>query len=145
MIPEDLVRAEEQKEYQEMLREEYIRQVLEDGKVVVVPGPNELQIDIDSDEDLARMASSMDILQTNYPNLVIAWDHRVSASGAPHRHVTVVLSRDVRDAEERILLQALLGSDLKREVLSLIRYWKGDSMPTLFVEEGEDIEGGSHL
>jgi hypothetical protein len=49
-----------------------------------------------------------------------------SPSGEPgHAHVVVTLERPVRDMRERIMLQALLGSDPMRELLSWRRLEDG--------------------
>jgi hypothetical protein len=57
-----------------------------------------------------------------------------SKSGQPdRRHITISLSEDIDD-KDRLILQAFLGSDLKREYLGLQRIRSNDSTPTLFLE-----------
>jgi len=48
--------------------------------------------------------------------------------------VVVTLERNV-EPMERILIQAFLGSDLKREALSWVRIVNNDPNPTLFFEK----------
>lgn len=56
----------------------------------------------------------------------------VSPSGKQdHSHVIVRLRREVTPME-RILIQAFLGSDLKREALSWVRLVNDDPNPTIF-------------
>lgn len=104
------------------------------GLRVVLPRANELLIDIDSSRQL-------EIFDRNYPRLiryvgVIDRIEKASRSGEyGRRHITVVLERDVTPTE-RILLQAVLGSDLTREFLSYARILEGDPNPTLFLENG---------
>lgn len=60
--------------------------------------------------------------------------NKPSRSGAPgKRHITLALNRKLTSVE-RILFQALLGSDRKRELLSYIRVLNSDPEPTLFFE-----------
>ena len=56
-----------------------------------------------------------------------------SKSGLPKRHIPVTLPFDV-DAVTRILLQACLGSDGRRELFGWIRYIAGDNTPSMFLE-----------
>lgn len=101
------------------------------GRVIVYPKPNELFLDIDDGD-------SMKLFLDRYPilgDLVEEYDERPSPSGKPYRfHITVTLSRPVKDDFERIMLQTLLGSDRFHEILS----WKAASLgieqPTLFFE-----------
>lgn len=72
--------------------------------------------------------------------------HRLALYGLPlprketHRslsgrgwHVTVTWPKPLNDPE-RIALAAVLGSDLIRELLSLIRHFAGSRYPQLFFE-----------
>lgn len=88
----------------------------ERGLVVRYPAPNELFVDIDSLEQLYLHNQLFSIFEEMEPGIVA---HRTaSPSGKPGRfHVVVVLPRDVRDEAERLMLQAFLGSDPKRELL----------------------------
>lgn len=103
------------------------------GCAIVYPADNELQLDIDSEADFTRFEDQLPILKRTVG--VTTWRVHPSKSGGEKRHVTVVLDRDVTDARERILLQALLGSDRKRELLSLVYLNAGRAKPTLFFEK----------
>jgi hypothetical protein len=109
----------------------------ERGLVVCAPAPNELFVDIDDAESLA-------LFERNFPKLEeLGLFSKVlkteSPSGKPGRwHVVVWLNRDVESTFERIALQALLGSDRVREVLSWQRATRGDPVPTLFFERPSD-------
>ena len=99
----------------------------------VVPGPRELFLDLDTDEDFVRSEHILRVLNNNGHGAECI-DVHASKSGAPHRHMTVTLYRDVTPIE-RIALQACMGSDPVREVLSLIRIWSGSQYPpTVFFE-----------
>jgi hypothetical protein len=97
------------------------------------PAPNELFIDIDNARDFARFKVLVEMLGRT--ETVRSWVDTPSASGGQHRHVVVTLGRNVLSAFERIAFQAMLGSDLKREILSYER-WNatGDPCPTVFFE-----------
>ena len=61
-----------------------------------------------------------------------------SPSGKPHHmHVRVRLSRPVKHPYERILLQAVLGSDRMHEALSWNEVDRGLDDPTVFFEKPE--------
>lgn len=100
--------------------------------VVVYPKPNQLFLDIDDDEALAKFYKVSSLLAAKYGRGY----HRTitpSRSGGTHRHVTITLEKDVTPME-RITLQAILGSDPLRELLSLDRLKAGCPNPTLFFE-----------
>lgn len=108
----------------------------ERGLVIVYPSAYELQIDIDSPEDLARFNHSAK--QLDGFQIIKDWKIHKSPSGVlGHYHVTVRLRNDVTPIE-RIFLQALLGSDVKRELLcwrELARF--PEDRTTLFFESTE--------
>jgi hypothetical protein len=106
----------------------------ERGLVVVKPKPDELFVDVDSFEALGVCAVHVERLKT----LVVSSKRTPSPSGKPGRfHVVVKLSRPVKDDFERISLQALLGSDVTRELLSWLRASAGVADPTVFFEKAE--------
>ena len=108
------------------------KKAAEKGCVVRYPKPNELFIDIDSlaAEDAFRCAweifSKHEVGATYYLR---------ESRSLGHSHVIVTLSRPVADKRERILLQAILGSDPSRETLSYIEYLAGGEHPTVFFEK----------
>lgn len=110
-----------------------LRECAERGLVIVRPEPDELQVDIDSAQQLALFHAHAKRLG----DLVASFKVTPSPSKRPDRHhVTVKLSRAVRDARERVLLQAVLGSDPMRELLSYLRLEAGVGDATIFFELG---------
>lgn len=104
----------------------------ERGMEIRYPKANELFVDIDSARDFARFKTMVEMLGRIEP--VKGWTDTPSASGGQHRHITVTLGRTVSDFE-RIALQAMLGSDLKRELLSFEQLKTGvNPHPTVFFE-----------
>ncbi len=114
----------------------------------VTPGRHIAQVDIDRKSDLAlfkrhffvlnaRMKlyreSAGDVFAISIPVFTRS-DIRRSSNHGNHWHVEVISSQGLNKAE-RIALQAALGSDRKRELLSLCRYFAGSRYPTLFFEE----------
>ena len=101
---------------------------------IVLPRANELQIDIDN-EDAEEVFT---VLMNHLVPAFIGFSSVIknpSKSGAPGKfHITVALNQDVTPLE-RIALQAILGSDRKRELLSFIELANGDKTPTLFLEK----------
>lgn len=106
-------------------------QAAKKGCRVVLPAPNELFVDIDDFASLAVFRKNVERLKEYMP---CTWEERESPSGLPdHRHMVVTLEEDV-DPFERIALQALLGSDRTREMLSWQRLQRYEANPTLFFE-----------
>jgi hypothetical protein len=109
--------------------------------VVVLPGPDELFVDIDSEEQLVRFWALHEIFERSGLSRLVRV--RPSPSGKPGRsHVTVMLTRPVRDMFERVALQSLLGSDPTREMLSWLHLHSGaeDDAVTVFFEKPEPTE-----
>ena len=103
------------------------------GCDIVYPAADELFIDIDSKEGWAAFKTCFDIFSRSpqYRGASARW--RPSPSGRPfHRHVVVTVQGAPFWHEKRIALQALLGSDPKREVLSHLRALEGDKRPVCF-------------
>lgn len=99
------------------------------GFTVKIPTNTELFVDVDSDESLSRFMSTISLIDD-----VNRWVTTPSKSGLPHRHIVVTLNRTVTHLE-RIALQAILGSDNRREAHSMIRLNNGDLHPTVFFEK----------
>jgi hypothetical protein len=106
------------------------------GCNVVLPRPNQLFIDIDTHEDFLTFFEHRAMLDSIGEGGKVISD-TPSKSGLPRRHIVLEFDRDL-DNMERVLLQAVLGSDRKRELLSWIRIRSGASEhPTLFFEPKE--------
>lgn len=103
------------------------------GLEIVSPHPNEIFLDLDDEAACAVFWENVQILGA----VGTVMDFRVwpSNSRAPWRyHAVVWLTRDVRDANERILLQLLLGSDRLHEALSWRENFQGLDDVTVFFE-----------
>src|ERR1700733_13072486 len=105
------------------------------GHRIVAPLANQLFIDIDTKEQLEHFIQAVGVVneRPDVEPLIKRYVDAPSPSGEPfHRHITVTLVRDVEDERERILYQALLGSDPMRELLSYQELRMGDACPTVF-------------
>lgn len=101
------------------------------GCFCVYPADNELQLDLDGFESIGRWLFAGRLMA----DLIDSSQDAPSPSGVAGRmHVTVKLKRPVKDKFERIMLQALLGSDPSREALSWKAATEGVECPTLFFE-----------
>lgn len=102
------------------------------------PARNELFVDIDSPEQLTRHKSLLSIFERKQACSAV---YTPSPSGLPGRQhcVVTLLDRAVRDEEERLTLQAMLGSDPTRELLGWIRLRAGvePAAITVFFEKPE--------
>lgn len=104
------------------------------GAKITNPKPDELQIDIDSELAWERFTAQLGnleyVLQTHLvPNVV------ESASGYPHRHVTITLPDKLKNEWARVALQFALCSDFKREALGAFRLLAGQKDVTCFFEK----------
>lgn len=90
------------------------------GLVVVLPGPRELQLDIDDGESEETMTSMLAALANNGDYFTV--DKRTkSAGGNTHVYLTIPAGWEDLTPTLRVALQACLGSDRHRELLSLLR------------------------
>lgn len=105
-----------------------------EGLRVVVPTATQIQIDIDNDADYARYTQAYDMLRDLRIYAKLNASERPSRNGGEGRHITIDLGDDVTPIE-RIALQAIMGSDFKRELFSLSRVKDGEAIPTLFYEK----------
>jgi len=100
---------------------------------IVYPKVNELQLDIDNKEAYDYFHDNKWILEQWFGIRSIT--ERVSKSGGDKRHITVELGTALTTVT-RILLQAVMGSDKKRELLSFVMYAKGgEKKPTFLLEK----------
>lgn len=111
--------------------ERAVKDAADFGLFVVFPEDNQLQLDIDNDESFALYESVRDIIHHHYG--ILGEEIHSSRSGGQKRHITVTLGIKISNME-RIALQASLGSDRKRELLSIIQEKNHDNHPTLFLE-----------
>ena len=101
-----------------------------EGKIVVLPNEYTLQIDIDTEENHTIFETRIKYLEKWYD---LAYKVLSSKSGGIHCHIYVDMKEAITPTE-RIFLQLYLGSDSKREFLSLQRIRNDDPHPTLFFE-----------
>lgn len=103
----------------------------EKGLDVVAPQDNQLFLDLDGAEGIHNFLELWKMFQNLFPAARIV-KQTPSKSGVG-QHVIVQLASP-EPATMRIAMQAVLGSDLKREMFSLRRVIDGDPEPTLFFE-----------
>lgn len=112
-------------------REHAEEQAKAKGCIVVEPKPNELFIDIDRVEDLEFFYKQIGHITKRCP---LSYEVRPSLR-KDHFHVVVCFENRELTEWERIALQAVLGSDRVRELISVFRLLDGDKTPTLFFEK----------
>ena len=110
---------------------------------VVIPAPNQLQIDIDS-EEAYRLFFVRLMEFERHSGYSIYKEERPSKAGLPHRHVTLTVyevdgrTPHIFNDYERIALQAVLGSDLVRETLNMWRLLRGEKNPSRLFEPKDE-------
>lgn len=116
-----------------------VQQMADDNNCeLVYPEHNQIQIDIDSEEAWQTHKELLELYESRF-DYIRKCVVTPSKSGLPHRHVTITLNNTV-DAVERIALQAALGSDRKRELISLSRLEQGEQRVTRFFEPKQPKE-----
>lgn len=110
---------------------------MEQGLDVVVPQPDELFIDLDNDADIAHFKLTLPILQRFCE--AVEYRRTISKGGNLHAYVRVKWPVALHPAT-RIALQACLGSDRKRDLLSLIELTQGTPWPTVVFFEVPNTE-----
>ena len=101
------------------------------GLTVVLPGENELFIDLDDDASVEHYADMLAVLDEND----IQYQTRETTSAGGNTHAYVTLPGPPLSPQLRIALQAARGSDRKRELLSALRIRLHlDRPPTVFFE-----------
>lgn len=117
-------------------RRQYFEEAASNGFYPVVPNSNCCQIDIDNESQYNTFMKNRAVISRN-----CGWEPELVSDEASrtkgHRHITVRMPFVMND-EERILWQALLGSDPTRELLSLLRSRRGLEMPIIFMEKLEE-------
>ena len=111
-----------------------INQAAMEGLEVVYPAANELQIDIDNEHSYRLLSNQLYIMNKFVG--IYNYTEKPSKSGEPGKmHITLVFQDRTFTTLERIGLQAMLGSDRVRELLSYVQNLNGDAHPTLFLEK----------
>lgn len=112
-----------------------------EGLNLVLPKDSEIFVDIDDEADYLSMKMILGVLQKNDIDITIDKE-TISKSG--NNHVYLSINRTLTPLE-RVCLQACLGSDRKREVLSLLRIWIMPGLPpTTFFEVALGLNPVSH-
>lgn len=109
---------------------EYAR---ENGLSVFFPKENELQLDLDNWSAEKEFRRRLGFFKAIHHGLIESVRYTHSRTGGKHAYIT--LTRPVKDAAERLMLQAMLGSDAKREILSYKDLLEEQREPTLFFEK----------
>lgn len=123
-----------------------LRRARKNGLRIVEPKPNELQIDLDGSAELAIFRQQLSILQAQ--GIGKKWDLLVTESKRPGKfHATVytqfpvgseLVSGEIAFCDiMRVLYQAVLGSDIRREAFNLCRVLNGNKYPIVFFEKGK--------
>ena len=112
------------------------------GCEVVISMDDELQFDLDTAESQLRFATFLGWIESHYPQkyTVSGW---TSSGGNQHR---VVKGQPfaVMSIEAKIALQAMGGSDGRREYAALHCYWAGSPHPVLLFRPLFELKEENH-
>lgn len=104
-----------------------------DGYKVVPRKPNELQIDLDSTDGFYN-----GVVSRHIENHLGPCEITITISKSGNRHVVFRFDEDLEISDEQaIAMQAALGSDPVREILSLIRVMEGTPDPICLYEKDD--------
>lgn len=98
---------------------------------IVHPAANELFVDIDTVAAMHVFDRNLEVLRRHVP--VSKVEISVSKTGGDRHHLVVTLGVEVSELE-RIAMQAALGSDPMREMLSIARVYENQQHATVFYE-----------
>lgn len=103
------------------------------GVDCILPKGNELFIDLDCEADEKWMYEMLKVLHDNGYELTL---DKITQSRGGGKHAYLHWDEDEWTPLERVAMQACLGSDRKRELLSFLRIGLGDEKrpPTTFFE-----------
>lgn len=110
------------------------------GLVIVEPRENVLQLDIDTGAQRDQYEIQRLVLQSIIP--ILETVATTSKGGKTHLYLCL---RDSLSAEARIALQASLGSDPKREILTLRNLRDQRAYPLFLYEKPEEAAKVHHL
>jgi hypothetical protein len=104
---------------------------------MVVGDERTLLLDLDDDWALAQYGKTADIVERQHKfSKVEKWRSR----GGAGWHFVITLDQPVDNVVERILLQSTLGSDQKRELLSLYRVRRGHKTPSVLFKPRKESQ-----
>lgn len=128
-------------DHKEYVEKKIYDEGMADTHGVVLPDANQLLLDYDQPELPTFFEERMRILLQAMDGPV---RYQVFQSRHGNRHVIVTCPRDFTDFS-RVAWQAALGSDPKREALSLLSISKGSKNPTLLIhrKDGTDALGSA--
>jgi len=112
-----------------------LRKAKNKGLRIIEPKANELQIDLDGIRAIHTYGLQYWILERG--GLTKGWKGRMSVSRSnkkTHVHITITMPKNI-DHFQRIALQAILGSDLRREAFNICRVTRGNKYPIVFFEK----------
>lgn len=104
------------------------------GCRVIEGGEKKLLLDFDDDQSVERYMKMRSKLNELYPILSEGWWR--SSSGAPHAHAVIHFTPEAAplSADQRVALQAALGSDGFREMFAVRRLTLGVEEPSLLFQ-----------
>lgn len=106
---------------------------VQDDFEIVLPNPNQLQIDYDSPTLPEQFHKALDLLTQAYCKLHQSLFYTVRKSRHGNLHVTIDLPNELQP-QLRIAWQVIFGSDPMREGLSLMSTIRGIKNPILLIE-----------
>ena len=102
------------------------------GWRIVEPKANQLQLDLDGARALRKYGMQFSILRKS--GLTAGWKELIKGSKKrSHVHIVITMPKKIKNLE-RVALQAILGSDIKREAFNYTRVKKRNKYPIVLFE-----------
>jgi hypothetical protein len=100
---------------------------------IIEPKPNELQLDLDGARAMRLYGMQFSILRR--AGLTKRWKEKIIPSKkAGHVHVVITMPNSIKNLE-RVALQAVLGSDIKREAFNYARVKRHNKYPIVLFKK----------
>lgn len=99
---------------------------------LLIANDKQLFVDLDTEEQYTQFKFQIKLLKKHF--WFSGWTEAPSMSGLPHRHIVVTM-HDAYPVMTRIALQACLGSDPTRELLSVRRAHNNEDNVVIFFEK----------
>lgn len=117
--------------------EHAVHEAAERRMFIRVPKDHELFLDIDDKAQFATFEAQLEMIRSFGVDPIVK-EKTPSRGGADHWHVVLEMPFTMTPVT-RVLWQALLGSDLRREMLSALALHYGQStQPTMFFESSTE-------
>lgn len=107
---------------------EAVKKATADGFTIVRGNENTLLLDLDTAQAMKQFNSTYEMVDSKFG--ILHQEFWTSKSGGERRHAKLILKTSL-SAAERVALQAIMGSDPKREIFAVTKLGHGIAEPSM--------------